>query len=130
MQESKGREEDRQQGNLTLRMLGKAEQKPNLFSKLHIKDSALGSTRDYVHPTSHRLPNKSLNTKCRKVPLKSSLFTGILENHPQTTETIVIAHGCPLELGGKTLLLRTPYTVVSGRREFKLMLIRKFLPAS
>lgn len=107
---------------MTLRMLGKAEQKPNLFSKLHIKDLELGSTRHYVHPTSHRLPNKSLNAKCRKVLLKS-LFTGILENHPQTTETIVVAHGCPLELGGKTLLLRTPYTVVSGHREFKLMLI-------
>lgn len=65
---------------------------------------------------------KNVNAKCRKVPRKS-LFRGVLENHPQTTETIVIAHGCPLEFGGKTLLLRTPYTVVSGHREFKLMLI-------
>lgn len=35
------------------------------------------------------------------------------------------ALGCPLELDGKTLLLKIPHTLVKGYREIKMILNRK-----
>lgn len=44
---------------------------------------------------------------------------------PQTTEFIAIVHDCPLELDGKTLLLKTQHTLVAGYREIKVELTSK-----
>lgn len=46
---------------------------------------------------------------------------------PQTIESIAVVHDCPLELDGKTLLLKTRHTLVAGCREIKVEFTSKLL---
>lgn len=47
---------------------------------------------------------------------------------PKTMKAIVIALGFSPELNGKLQLLKKLYTLVTGNREIKLLLIRKLSP--
>lgn len=64
---------------------------------------------------------KSLLTKshcqCRRPPLK--LLAKGIPGHLRTTQTLIIALGCPPELDNKPQLTKTPHTLVKGHEEIK-----------
>lgn len=49
-----------------------------------------------------------------------NLLSRDVQESPQTVETVAIALGCPPELEGKTLLLKTPHTSDTGLRGIKV----------
>lgn len=75
-------------------------------------------------PMSHRLLSKSPVTE-----YDTSLWVGLgVPSEPPKKQSIVIILESPLD--GKTLLLKTAYTVAAGHKNIQLKLREKFLLAS
>ena len=70
----------------------------------------------------NRLPNKKPRARCRLVPLEF-VVRDVLETS-QTIQTFALGLGCLPDLDVKIILLKTPYTLVIGHREIKLILTR------
>ena len=70
-------------------------------------------------PQKHSLTNKASSIRCGMSPLE------LLVRPPRTIQATAIALACPPELNGKSLLLKTPHTLVPGQREIKTVLTPK-----
>jgi hypothetical protein len=83
-----------------------------------IQDSLLGSPYTGLPCRSHSLPNG----RCG-VPFIDLLIKDVWDTPKQHRQLSLLIY--PPGLNGKTLLLKTPHTLVTGYRETKLMLTRK-----
>lgn len=79
---------------------------------------------DKSPPRNLRLPNK----KPKAWYLLFSCWRGVFQRFSQTIYHIASALGCLPELDIKTLLLRTPYILVTWHGEIKLVLTKKLSP--